>query len=55
MCADKELYIDSIMEEEWGVDTLQPYQVQIGVRAGDLANYALVDLNAEYDDEETEN
>ena len=49
---DEELDIDLICEREPGVDMLRPYRRQVGVLAGDRAEYTLADLNGATVDEE---
>jgi hypothetical protein len=49
-----ELDIDAIIASEPGVDMFRPYCNRIGVLAGDRAEYSLVDLDNEIDDEEPE-
>eukprot|EP00986_Skeletonema_menzelii_P017389 scaffold19230_cov154-Skeletonema_menzelii.AAC.1 len=50
----EELNINHILETEPGVDMFRPYCRTIGVLAGDRAEYDLVDLEDEADDEEVE-
>ena len=52
--SDEELDIDLICEREPGVDMLRPYRRQVGVLAGDRAEYTLADLDGTADDEEEE-
>ena len=49
-----DLNIDRILEMEPGVDMFRPYCRTIGVLAGDRAEYDLIDLDGEADDEEEE-
>lgn len=49
-----DLNINRILEMEPGVDMFRPYCRTIGVLAGDRAEYDLIDLDGEADDEEEE-
>eukprot|EP00956_Cyclotella_meneghiniana_P008152 scaffold10851_cov129-Cyclotella_meneghiniana.AAC.3 len=51
---DNSLDVDYIIANEPGVDMFRPYQKQIGVLAGDRAEYDLVNLEEEDDDEDPE-
>lgn len=52
---DSDLDIDAIISAaEPGVDMFRPYRKQIGVLAGDRAEYSLVDLDDAADDEDQE-
>ena len=49
-----DLNINHILETEPGVYMFRPYRRTIGVLAGDRAEYDLVDLDGEADDEDEE-
>ena len=52
--SDEETDINLICEREPGVDMLRPYRREVGVLAGDRAEYTLADFDGAADDEEEE-